>query len=337
MTGPYWDDQFNVTRGCSHASPGCDHCWARDMHKRFRSEPFEQVTLLPEVLSKPLHRRKPTTYFVCNTSDLYHPSVPFEFIAAVYGVMAACPQHTFLVLTKRPERRAEWFAYAAKRGEQRKRLFEEDDDEWRIRQWCHVEARRKGVDLNADERQNHGGPWPLTNVWEGVTAENQAMADVRIPILLQTPAAHRWVSVEPCIGGVDLDEPRCDVCGEKYDIVGDDGATPFCNEHEQECSYSHWLREGGIDQLVIGGESGPGARPCDLEWIRSIVRQARESGTKCFVKQLGSRAMFDDQIKVDEWEHCRYPSFSSSGSDPSEWPEDLQVRELAWKVGNHDR
>jgi protein gp37 len=264
MSGPYWDAQWNVVQGCTPASEGCAHCWARSMHERFHAEPFRDVYTLPDRLAKPLHWKKPRVVFVCNTSDLFHPAVPFEFIAAVFGVMAACPQHTFLTLTKRADRMREFF-------------------DW----WA---GRKPGMILTGET----GAlvldcQIPRDNVWLGVTVENQPRANERVPILLQTPATHRWVSAEPLLGGVDLEGA--------FTRLGFDG----------------------VDQVIVGGESGP--RPCHVEWIRSLRDQCRAAGVPCYVKQLGSWVVGEHKLNPRH----------RSGANPSEWPEDLRVRELAWR------
>lgn len=296
MSGPYWTDTFNPVMGCTECSPGCANCWARQMHERFHADPFSHVHTLPSVLSKPLRRRKPTTYFVCNTSDLFHPSVPFEFIAAVYGVMAATPQHTYLVLTKRPERRAEFMRWIAPLGKERE---------------CCWQATAK-LDRSVDDPLPVVDAWPLPNVWEGVTAEDQQRADERIPVLLDTPAAHRWVSAEPLLGAIDM------------------WAFLKSDLRDRSLAALKGPPMPGLDQIIIGGESGKGARPCDVQWIRDIVRKCREAGVKCFVKQLGSQA-FDQTY----WANGVFAGgvrhvVTGAGSDPSEWPEDLRVRELGW-------
>ena len=302
MSGPYWQDTFNPVRGCTPASAGCANCWARQMHERFHAEPFSEVKCLPEVLSKPLKRRKPTTFFVCNTSDLFHPSVPFEFIAAVYGVMAATPQHTYLVLTKRPERRAEFMRWIAYLGKERE---------------CCWQATAK-LDRSVDDPLPVVDAWPLPNVWEGVSVEDQATADARIPVLLDTPAAHRWVSAEPLLGPVDFAGWMYEA--QEYAPWGETYTALPLNPSRS------------LDQVIVGGESGP--RPCDVRWIRDIVRQCKEADVRCYVKQLGSQA-FDPAYFVGDsnvFAGGVRRVVTGAGSDPAEWPDDLRVRELGWAL-----
>ena len=272
MSGPYWTKAWNPIQGCTPVSPGCANCWARSMHERFHEEPFSKVTLHPERLSIPMRTRKPQVFFT-DTCDPFHEAVPFEFIAAMFGVMAASPRHTFLLCTKRAERMREVLMH----------LYQEPFPR---------------------------GYWPLPNVWLSVTAEDQQRADERIPLLLATPAAHRWVSLEPMLGPIDL---RRWV----HRFGGVDGSCngPCCEDPR-----------GLLHQIIPGGESGSRARACDIEWLRSIVAQCREAGTRCFVKQLGSNprcAQHPYRVEAGR---------SRAGSDPAEWPEDLRGRELAWRM-----
>jgi len=173
-------------------------------------------------------------------------------------------------------------------------------------------------------------PWPLANVWLGVSAEDQPRADERIPLLLQCPAAVRFVSLEPLLGPIDIVHKLGDVCTE-------------CSRKPQlhaqtECP-SGYLRRG-VDWVIVGGESGPGARPCDVEWIRSIVRRCKAAGVACFVKQLGATIRVPDSEPIGDVESGWSPFARAcvsddnlirlatlKGGDPEEWPHDLRVRE----------
>lgn len=174
---------WNPVTGCTPASEGCQNCYAKRMATRLKGrygypedEPFK-VTLHPEKLKEPLKWKKPRRVFVCSMGDLFHEQVPDEYIAKVWEVMSNASQHTFLVLTKRPQRMKDFLA--------------------RLGWYIHD---RDGYPMEAvlDE----GGKYTLKNVWLGVTAENQQRADERIPILLQIPAAVRFVSIEPMLGPV---------------------------------------------------------------------------------------------------------------------------------------
>jgi protein gp37 len=264
------DKTWNPLAGCSPVSPGCDRCYsARLLATRLKHLPdFKgltkvradipgrivdrlrwtgEVRLLPHKLEQPLHWRKPRRIFVVDKGDLFHPSVPDEYIAAVFGIMAACPQHTFLVLTKRPARMVEWYRWVEKRELAGRELFPWDPPEWRIWQMLYVEARRRSV-----PPPHHGGAWPLPNVHVGVTAEDQERADERMEQLGQVPAAVHWLSYEPGLGPLQLRD-----------------------------EWLAWLR-----WVVIGCESGPRARPFRRSWARSMARQCKRAGVPCFTKQL---------------------------------------------------
>jgi protein gp37 len=183
---------WNPVTGCTKVSPGCQNCYAERMAKRLagrcgylKEEPFK-VTVHPERLEEPLNWKKPQRIFVCSMGDLFHDDVPDEFIGEVFNTMVNAQWilgHRFLVLTKRPERM--------------KRVIEEIGD-------IITEQRKPKKMPDGTTRHTMTFSFPLQNIWLGVTAENQEKADERIPILLQIPAAKRFVSVEPMLGPVDL-------------------------------------------------------------------------------------------------------------------------------------
>lgn len=267
-----WTDKvWNPVTGCSKVSQGCKNCYAERIFQRpYPGRDFTDVRTHEDRLDAPLHWRKPARIFVNSMSDLFHEKVPFEFIDKVYEVMRQCPQHTFQILTKRPERRLTY---------------------------------RHQRDLIP------GSHWlSRGNVWEGVSVEDQKTADERIPLLLQTPAAVRWVSYEPALGPVD-----------------------FCS----------WLtstrqRDYMLDWIVCGGESGPGSRPFNISWARSVIAQCDATGVPCFVKQLGAFPVtelvvhdppIDNEDGSTTLETARMLKLASrKGGDASEWPEDLRVR-----------
>jgi protein gp37 len=253
---------WNAVTGCTRVSDGCTNCYIettmpfRVSRRRFGSKETGATTgvlLHPERLDWPVTRwRKPERIFVNSLSDLFHDEVPDEFIAQMWTVMAATPQHTYQILTKRHARMRSVLRRLA----------------WRT---PTTEERAEGVRgsvayIQSDESLNRhlGSPDVLPNVHVGVSVENQKWADVRIPALLETPAAVRWLSCEPLLGPVDLDRR-----GWLWDAVTD---TP-----------------GGIHWVVAGGESGPGARPMELDWARLLVRQCQAAEVSVFVKQLGIR------------------------------------------------
>ena len=317
--GMYWDRAWSLASGCTHVSPGCDNCWsAKETHMR-ASNPNEkvrarnqgltekgcfngQIRLNHEFLDKPLRKKKPTVYAVWN--DLFHEDVPFEFIDCVFAVMASAGQHTFLVLTKRPGRMYEYMQRvaasgpeAASRYTEKLMNFHEQHIEKYAAGWMSPPTPEPEARFIYDsaieyedatskyksifyERQCHWRKWPLSNVWLGVTAENQEMADNRIPILLQTPAAVRFVSVEPMLGPVDLTSVRFDRsismnvlegCGINLKSYAQSIPNIFCNK---------------LDWVICGGESGPGSRPIHPDWVRSLRDQCQVAGVKFFLKQM---------------------------------------------------
>ena len=261
---------WNPLRGCTEISPGCAHCYAAAVAARFSGlgQPYEglayrdangrahwtgQVRTVPEKLAEPLKWKKPRMVFVNSMSDLFHEDVPDEYIAAVFGVMAACPQHTFQVLTKRSERLRHWFAWLPRHYDGPRRT----DLPW----YTEDLVTRLKLAPETD--------WPLPNVWLGVSVEDQRRADERIPHLLRTPAAVRFLSVEPLLGPVDLE--RAVPCGYYCDpAVG---------------HVDHYPALDGIHWVIVGGESGPGFRPMNLDWARSIRDQCQAAGVPFFYKQ----------------------------------------------------
>jgi len=302
-----WTDAtWNPVRGCMKVSPGCAHCYAETFAERFRGvngHPYEQgfdLRLVPEKLTEPLSWKKPRRVFVNSMSDLFQDGVPDSYIDRVFAVMALAPQHTFQVLTKRAER---MHAYLSDPGFGL-RLGGELMGAAR----GHAGAERIVLEIThrlTVQRQ------PLPNVWLGVSVENQHFADERIPLLLQTPAVVRFISAEPLLEAMDL---RAFVACDHNGTCG--------NGHD--CAASRCGRL--LDWVIVGGESGPGARRFNVAWARSIVAQCQAAGVPCFVKQLGGNphsntvAGYDSMFKL----HL----MSTKGGDPSEWPVDLRVREF---------
>lgn len=296
---------WNPVIGCSRVSEGCRHCYAETMAGRLAlmgQATYEGLTTgtgqktrwtgvvrcLPERLSIPLGWRKPRRIFVNSMSDLFHPAVPFEFIAAVFGVMAACRQHTFQVLTKRPERAAAFFADLEASIE---RMVSIDGGAY-LRRPSRADAPLPihwVMDALAEEvpglpyQEQVSRVWPLPNVWIGVSVENQTTADERIPLLLQCPAAVRWVSAEPLLGPVDLGAhmPTRLRPGHRW-------LPCVCAEidpADQPCLTCE--ARTGIRWVVAGGESGPGARPMHPDWVRSLRDQCQAAGVPFLFKQWG--------------------------------------------------
>lgn len=317
------DETWNPTVGCSRVSPGCDRCYAvrvaaREMQDAHRGLTKDgdwtgEVRCLPERLETPLRWRKPRRVFVDSMSDLFHPDVPDEFIAQVFAVMGVARQHTFQVLTKRPQRMAAWVAGASDPVLVAGDAIAEDRDS------ALSSADRQRV-RSATRAWQPWAPWPLPNVWLGVSVEDQRYADLRIPHLLATPAAVRFLSIEPLLGPVDLSR----VLGLEWSEIGEFWM--------QEMFAALQGRRVPIDWVIVGGESGPGARPLDIEWIRTILAQCTEAQVPVFVKQLGAQPGFKGE--PGSFHHYDEPSGlfikaldDKKGGNPDEWPDDLRVRQ----------
>ncbi|TCJ36869.1 DUF5131 family protein [Parafrankia sp. BMG5.11] len=301
-----WND-WELSYGCERVSPGCDGCSAIGAVDRFskrkpsrasqrsgnparrNDKPFEglirrregggldwtgRVNLRPGEISKPLHRKEHTRWFVSGNSDLFHPSIPDEFLGDVWATMAATPHHTYQLLTKRPAR-----ARAL------------------LNRWAEAGWTWQGTD----------GAWhgpldgPLPNVWVGTSAEDQKHADVRMAHLRATPAALRWVSLQPLLGPIDLD------------LTG-----------------IGWVDVGG--EILSGarkGRSGDDAwpRPLELEWVRSIRDQCAAAKVPFALNELGFRWAAESDIERPD----------PSGKNPFEWPRDLRIRQLPEGVQLMDR
>lgn len=231
------DSTWSPVTGCDPISQGCKNCyakrevetrWSKNPKSVWYGRPFNDVRCHPEQLNAPLRWKDGRKIFVCPRADLFHDSVPFEFIASVFWVMWNAPQHTFQILTKRADRMKEF------------------------------------IDLQSDAQS-----WPLPNVWLGVTAENQETADERIQLLLKTPAAVRFVSAEPLLGSIDFVKSS--------DAWYSRGYAPWRNTPVLT----------GIHWLIVGGESGPKARPMHPDWVRALRDQCQAAGVPFFLKQWG--------------------------------------------------
>ncbi len=348
------DETWNPTVGCTRVSPGCENCYAEKMAWRLRkmdrpeyvgltvadrgngSRWSGKVRCLPDRLGIPLHWRKPRRVFVDSMSDLFHESVPDEFIDDVFAVMALCPQHTFQILTKRADRMRKY-------GAQPGKLFEVHDAAEIIAFDEVTLAERSGklplgarwVGEKPDQDIRIEMRWPLLNVHLGVSVEDQKRADERIPELLETPAAVRFLSCEPLLGPVSLvpSLPCVKCLGRGWYLER------FSDNHKTACAAcmaaakmkgvyighgQHAVQGPRLDWVIVGGESGPSARPCNVEWIRSIVEQCKAAGTACYVKQLGAKP----EGPYDSIDGKGRLLKSRSGSDPDEWPKDLRVQEF---------
>lgn len=309
------ESSWNPIRGCSRISQGCVNCYAETQAARWSGAggPYEGlindkrrwngvVRMVPEHLDDPLRWRRPRMVFVNSMSDLFHESLTNEQIASVFAVMAAAPHHTFQVLTKRSARMVEWFRWLAEEAPlPSSEQYMRDNRISRERSRCVWEGWRAGAPLKDWLPAMHGS-WPLPNVWVGVSVESQRVVD-RVEHLSQVPAAVRWVSAEPLIGRLDLDG-------------------------------SEW---NAVDWVVVGGESGPGARECSAAWIADVVQACTDAGVPVFVKQLGA-AFWDDKRRIAGPRLPSWPGDSTirvvsrtlkhpKGGDMAEWPSEFQVRQ----------
>lgn len=326
-----WTDRtWNPTRGCSRISPGCVNCYAEKIAARFSdgplysqssdlddppeqtapAQPFHlyadrkksgskwtgKVGLMEDKLREPLSWRKPCRCFVNSMSDLFHEDQPDEAIDQVFAVMALCPHITFQVLTKRADRMREWFT-----RETSPYFMPCTRVEAIARQTVQASRNLTSSDVQTE--------WPLPNVWLGVSVENQQYADERIPHLLAAPAAKRFVSYEPALGPLDFGSASA--------------RAPFWNLGPGGSWFEKKGRLGNamsaLDWIIVGGESGPGARPFDIAWARRTVQQCKAAGVAVFVKQLGARVIQDGERRIKR---------DKKGGDMHEWPHDLRVREF---------
>ena len=274
---------WNPVLGCTPVSEGCRYCYAATMAHRFSDtagSPFYgladqrggravfngTVRLRHDKLNLPLRWRLPRRIFVNSMSDLFHDAVPDEFIAAVFCAASFTPRHTYQILTKRPERAVEWF-----------------------KKWDGSSIVASGMDAVLSDKHRwrdlramvRGFPWPLPNVWIGVTVEDQAAADRRIPLLLDIPARVRFLSCEPLLGEV-LIRREWRGLGHRHKGQADDDAVCCCGK---PMAY-----HAGVDWVIAGGESGPRARPCFVDHVRSLRDQCHAAGVAFHFKQWGDAA-----------------------------------------------
>lgn len=282
------DASWNPIVGCSVVSPGCTNCYAMGHAARIvrcangaashydgTTQPSKagpvwtsKVALAPDhILTAPLRWRRPRRIFVNSMGDLFHEAVPDAWIDRVFAVMALAPQHTFQVLTKRAKRM---------------RVYMTGD--WSVRVYQDIDGDPRG----ATSCGCLAGGKPLPNVWLGVSAEDQTLAEKRIPDLLETPAAVRWLSAEPLLGPIDFDDfrpPNSPTRGDPFPLTGRmiwAAARGFDDSVNACAGYT-----GKLDWVVVGGESGPGARPMHPQWARDIRDQCAAAGVPFFFKQWG--------------------------------------------------
>jgi protein gp37 len=334
VTSIEWTEKsWNVVTGCDRISPGCDNCYALAMAKRLKgmeqargaanpkyqtdgdprtSGPGFGLAVHPDALTEPLRWKKPRRIFVNSMSDLFHARVPREFLVRVFAVMAATPQHTYQILTKRPDRAARILTDLCRCG-----TGHPPGEHFRSSMEWAATSHSPTYVPGLEHGIYHRSGWPLPNVWIGTSVENQKYADLRIPALLDTPAAVRFLSMEPLLGPVDLCGPIVPGRGRPkltYWLDGRPGWGP-----EQTDGRGRVFQELAvgprIDWVIVGGESGPGARPMELDWVTDLVEQCQHSKTPVFVKQLGS-----------VWARANNAT-DTKGGKPDDWPAELRVRE----------
>ena len=265
---------WNPVTGCTKISEGCQNCYAESMARRFGGENGFKVTLHPSKLDVPLYRKKSTTYFVCSMADLFHDDVPFEFIDAIFTTMALTPQHTYQILTKRPERMREYFkTFDGPKLEKIAQSMLVRNLEFGSYSNIHWESKNKNPKLNN---------FLLGNVWLGVTAENQKEANHRIPILLDIPAALRFVSIEPMLEAIDLENIRDP---QKFPSLLRKDVLRGQDIHEDDDNL--WTPIEKLDWVICGGESGQKARPLNPLWVKSLQEQCLHANVPFFFKQWG--------------------------------------------------
>ena len=289
-TGIEWTDStWNPIVGCSVVSPGCTNCYAMKMAARIEAmQPGShyagtthaskagavwtgKLALAPDsILTQPLRWRRPRRIFVNSMGDLFHEDVPDAWIDRVFAVMALTPQHTYQVLTKRSARMREYFAALTCQGGFRPYI--------RRPGWTAKDPRDGDAVLLLPEGQS----WPLPNVWLGVSIDDQRRADERVPDLLATPAAIRFVSAEPLLGLIRFSGVSEDGKRQWNWLTGETGVM-----YPDGPDFEYGPR---IDLAIVGGESGPNARPMHPDWARSLRDQCAAAGTAFFFKQWGEWA-----------------------------------------------
>lgn len=310
-----WTDAtWNVINGCSVVSPGCTNCYAMKLAgTRFRTHPTREgltqdskagpvwngkVRLIENMLDQPIRWKTPRMIFVCAHGDLFHEAVPEEWIDQVFAVMACAPQHIFQVLTKRPERMRKYLTTG-----------------WHGRIARYMKDLQKRPAGHGILLETTGGVLP--NVWLGTSVEDQTRASERIPSLLTTPAAKRWLSMEPLLGPVNLTgvdtyrfrgaEYLNALTGELYGILGEEaGLAP------------------GLDWVVLGGESGTGSRPMHPDWARKVRDDCEKAGVPFLFKQWG------DWAGLASWPAGRYVP------DEDKPRHTFQGGVDAWRVGKKE-
>lgn len=324
--GIAWTEHtWGPIRGCSRVNASCINCYAEAVAVRFSGDglPYEGLVRISKKdgtrlgwngvvrrvdkhMLDPVRWQRGRHIFVNSMSDMFHENLPFNDIAAIFGIMAAAPQHTFQVLTKRPQRALDFFAWAAEQDAGLAGVPGRLHCLMAALDWeREYDPKGDGGILHCKHGADPDGPWPLPNVHLGVSVGDQKEADEFVPLAIQYPASVVWISQEPQHGAIEY--------------------------------RSEWLAK--IGWIVIGGESGPNARPFNIAWAENTIAQCRENHVPVFVKQMGSFPMIEVRDPFDEttytWKNASklvpLRLKDGHGGDPAEWPECLRVRE--WPVG----
>ena len=332
-----WTDYtWNPITGCSPISEGCANCYAAAINKRFHLP--QTIQFHPERLEEPLKKKKPSMIFAWSMTDLFHPDVSFEWLLQLMGIMILSPWHTYQVLTKRPDRMLQFFdrwpdGWWAKKTLENTIFSEEFYAINSVKEFATTKQRLKANDYYLEHYDQSGRgkldgpvPYPIPNLWLGVTVENSKHLD-RVEQLLAIPAAVRFVSLEPLLEDIDIVRHlsptakiwRCKKCGwtGHRDLLGGGCLSISCPG--KKCIASNGIvasnndeleiaeHEPHLDWVIVGAETGPGRRECKIEWVRAIVEQCQDAGVPCFVKQIEMNG------KISH--------------DMNEWPADLRVRQ----------
>lgn len=273
---PYLDAVWSPTIGCAGKDdsgmtlPCRERCWAAGMAHRFHRDFTPRFQ--PEHLTDPLRMRKPKVIGVCFGGDLFDPAITDEQIAAVFGVMGACPQHTFVLITKQAARMERFFAWLC--------VGNGDSADWsKINADVCAHRAMELADVGGNDPRllpfHPGTPWPLPHVWLGVSVSTQEDAAERIPHLLRCPAAVHWVSAEPLLEELDI--------------------RVYLDGHGSECSRTY-CKHAFVDWVVTAAESGPQARPCNLNRVRSLRDQASAAGIPFVFKDQRGYPLLDGAV-----------------------------------------